>query len=518
MKTTLATCGYAKGIEQGRQRADRSAIIRWLLSAGIMVSLTTGARAGVILTTLYAFTNEINGVYTDTEFPQGELIFGSDGNLYGTTSGGGQFDGFGPDPNSGAGSYGSVFRISTTGEWTNLFDFISNAVQQGLYSDIAPDGAVPSGGLVSGNDGYFYGTTTFGGTNVFNALYGSGTVFKIGADGVLVVLHLFTDNDGQGPLGGLTLGSDGYFYGATYNSTLYNPTLPHWYGTLFKVDTNGVLTTLHLFTNGIDGALPLARPVQGADASFYGTASAGGANGLGTLYKITGDGTFSVLHAFNGATDGANPAASLIQSSDGIFYGTTRAGGANNWGTVFKFNTNGSLTSLHSFSNANGDCLPCAPLIQGSDGYLYGTTCGYFPSPGELAGSLFQISTNGVYTNLYSFTGRDDGWQPAGGLIQGPDGSFYGTTQFSGQFNAGTVFRLTIVPTLKAAIQVGTTFNLTWNAEEGGRYQLQYISDLSSSNWVNMGGPLTATSSTIGTTDTITNGPQRFYRLMPVLN
>jgi hypothetical protein len=128
---------------------------------------------------------------------------------------------------------------------------------------------------------------------------------------------------------------------------------------------------------------------------------------------------------------------------------------------------------------------------------------------------VFKISTNGALTTLYSFTGLDDGGAP-NGLIQGSDGSFYGTTANTGAGGAGAgiVFRLTIVPEFEAAIVTSNKLNLTWSTEVGGRYQLQYNSELTSSNWINLNSPVTATGATLSTTDSITNAPQRFYRLV----
>ena len=129
-------------------------------------------------------------------------------------------------------------------------------------------------------------------------------------------------------------------------------------------------------------------------------------------------------------------------------------------------------------------------------------------------GTVFEISTNGALTTLYSFTGGNDGGSPYGDLVQGSDGNFYGTTEYGGQGGAGTIFRLTIVPEFQAVTLNNGTLSLTWSTERGGMYQLQSNSDLSSTNWINLGSPITATGATLSTTDIITNGPERFYRLV----
>jgi uncharacterized repeat protein (TIGR03803 family) len=179
---------------------------------------------------------------------------------------------------------------------------------------------------------------------------------------------------------------------------------------------------------------------------------------------------------------------------------------------------------LYSFGT-DADTTPYAGLVQGSDGYLYGTT--YYGGGGIYDGTVFKINTNCVLTTLYSFgtilrngyaAGENayaalDGASPYAGLVQGSDGSFYGTTSAGGPGGAGTVFRLTIVPESQAVTLTNGTLSLTWSTEAGGMYQLQYNSDLSSSNWSNLGSAVTATGATLSTTDSLTNGPQRFYRL-----
>jgi len=168
---------------------------------------------------------------------------------------------------------------------------------------------------------------------------------------------------------------------------------------------------------------------------------------------------------------------------------------------------------LYVFSDGNDGGAPNG-LVQGSDGFLYGTTQ---VAGGDGNGTVFQISTNGALTSLYSFTGGSDGEFPQAALVQGRDGSFYGTTSgffvYRGTYGFGTVFRLTIVPEFQSVTLTNSTLNLTWSTEAGGMYQLQYTSDLSSSNWSNLGSAVTATGATLSTTDSLTNGPQRFYRL-----
>ena len=164
--------------------------------------------------------------------------------------------------------------------------------------------------------------------------------------------------------------------------------------------------------------------------------------------------SYQILHTFTINTgDGAQPFAGLIQGSDGNFYGTTGNGGTNNVGTVFRMDTSGHVTVLHSFVTTDG-MFPKASLVQGTDGWLYGTTSdrGTLPTPGGAAGvgTVFKIKTDGTsFTNLHTFGQSDgnsgiDGWGPMAGLVQGSDGDFYGTTSLGGALGGqGTVFKIT---------------------------------------------------------------------------
>ncbi len=409
----------------------------------------------------------------DGGWPEAGLVQGSDGNLYGTTWLGGT-----------NGGYGTVFHMSTDGALTILHSFNGT------------DGAEPESALVWGRDGYLYGTTSSGGTS-----RGYGSVFKISTNGALRSLYSFIGDD-SGPTAtdgvtpnGLAQGSDGNFYGTTQSSATYDG---HNDGTVFEINTNGSLASLYSFgsvfwgtsSSPLDGSNPIGGLVQGSDGSFYGTTSRGGTNGAGTVFKISTNGALTRLYSFGATNDGLRPTAGLVQGSDGYFYGTTRD-------TVFKFSTNGALTTLSTNVGSS------AALVQGSDGYFYGTT----------GGTVFRINTNGAPTTLYVFAGGDDGSAP-NGLIQASDGSFYGTTSSGGAGGFGTVYRLTIVPEFQAVTLTSTTLSLTWSTEAGATYQLQCNSDLSLSNWINVGPALTATGATLSTTDSLTNGPLRFYRLV----
>ncbi len=358
------------------------------------------------LTSLYSFTGGADG-----GLPIAGLVQGNDGNLYGTTSGSG----------SGPSAYGTVFRISPSGSFSNLWSFTNGA-----------DGSIPFAGLVQGSDGNFYGTTLGSGSGP--SAYG--TVFRISPSGSFSNLWSFTNGaDGSIPFAGLVQGSDGNFYGTTLGSG----SGPSAYGTVFRISPSGSFSNLWSFTNGADGANPNAGLVQGSDGNFYGTAFLGGANGNGTVFRISPSGSLTNLWEFTGGSDGAYPEAALVQGSDGNFYGTTEDGGASGNGTVFQISPTGSLTTLWSFANGADGANPYAGLLQGSDGNFYGTTSAGGTND---AGTVFQINTAGVLRTLYSFSGGADGDSPLAGLIQGSDGSFYSTTYEGGSYGYGTVFKL----------------------------------------------------------------------------
>jgi uncharacterized repeat protein (TIGR03803 family) len=374
---------------------------------------------------------------------------------------------------------------------TSATDWVTTAIA--VFEHLAPaqgfatlhafdntHGANPYAGLVQGTDGNLYGTTTNGGAN------GYGTVFRIppaaaqptaqgGPNAVgtvpiitqgepFAMLHSFCSQsdcpDGANPYAGLVQDTNGNFYGITYYGGANRE------GTVFKITPSGTLTTLYSFCSQsecTDGDQPHAGLVQGTDGNLYGTTYYGGANGQGTVFKITPSGTLTTLYSFcsqSGCTDGDDPYAGLVQAADGNFYGTTVSGGANNDGTVFKITPSGTLTTLYSFCSQSG-CTdgdqPYAGLVQGTDGNLYGTT--YYGGAGayesecpdsEGCGTVFKITPGEPPTTLYSFcsqSGCTDGAGPYAGLVQATDGNLYGTTYYGGASDAcdggcGTVFKI----------------------------------------------------------------------------
>jgi uncharacterized repeat protein (TIGR03803 family) len=201
--------------------------------------------------------------------------------------------------------------------------------------------------------------------------------------------------------------------------------------------TAQTLTTLYSFDGGQNGATPYAGLIQGSDGFFYGTTSSRGANNYGTVFRIDANGNFTNLHSFANGSDGAVPYAGLVEGADGYFYGTTASGGASNYGTVFRISASVGLTNLHSFAGGDG-VWPYAALSLGDDGNFYGATV---YGGANNTGTVFQIGTNGSFATVHDFS-VSDGVRPYAGLARGDDGDFYGTTVSGGANNAGTVFRV----------------------------------------------------------------------------
>jgi uncharacterized repeat protein (TIGR03803 family) len=356
----------------------------------------------------HTFTGE-NGA-----LPTAALIQDSAGNLYGTTSSGGD---------SGL---GVVFELDTANSETVLHTFTG------------PDGAVPHGGLVLDGFGNLYGTTSSGGAS------GLGTVFKIDTSGTETVLHSFAGSpDGAHPYAGLVMDNSGNLYGTTENGGASGR------GTVFKADNTGTETVLHSFAGGSsDGADPTARVILDANGNLYGTTFRGGSSGRGTVFELDTTNTETVLYNFTGGADGGNPFGGLTLGQDGTLYGTTENGGrkaASQYGCCkgVLFSVSGTFGSssekvLYTFTGRRDGGTPAADLVL-YNGALYGTTLS--GGPGH-RGTAFSVTiANGQEQVLHGFTGKSDGATPQAGLLINAAGVIYGTAEKGGRFKQGTVFQ-----------------------------------------------------------------------------
>ena len=379
------------------------------------------------------------------------LAVGADGRLYGTSQ------------NGGPSGVGNLFRVSTSGAFEVIasFDGGNGAHPQGALA-LLPDGhmwgAAPEGGagsagtifridtsgsltsaydflreegagsdshLVQIPDGSFVGTTSTGGR------YGKGFVFRIDAAGAFGILHAFSGADGATPRSGLLLASDGILYGTTYEGGGFG------LGTIYSIDRSGGFVSLFSFSGG-NGLHPVARLAEANDGNLYGVTQGGGLTGDGTAFRLVLPSSLTTLHSFSmAAGDGYAPVAPLVQASDGYLYGAVEYGGNFGiYGTLFRLTLPGSFEKIHDF-NLDTGAFPRDGMIQAADGMLYGTTY----SGDELSGTLYRVDPAGGFANVHSF-GDGPGYYPMAGLVEATDGKLYGTTYYGGWTDRGTLYSI----------------------------------------------------------------------------
>jgi uncharacterized repeat protein (TIGR03803 family) len=354
--------------------------------------------------------------------PNSTLVRDQEGNLYGTAYYGGNVSGI------CGGSCGTIFRIDKHGKQTALHKFSG------------PDGNYAPARLLRDGRGNLFGTTVQGGA------FGFGTVFMLDALGNEKLLYSFKGGtDGFQPLGGLVTDGRGHLYGTTASGG--NSSCGNGCGTIFKVDRDGNETVLYRFTGGKDGAFPSGRIVLDGAGNLYGIVQAGESGCTkGCVYKLDPAGELTVLHAFTGSPDGANPVGGLIRDGSGNLYGTTAVGGdspacTSGCGTVFMVDAAGNETVLHAFNDSDGS-IPYATVIRDKAGNLYGTTLSgggisCKPSATE-CGVVFRLDASGNETVLHRFHGSD-GFYPMAGLILTAAGDLFGVTEFGGNAGGGGV-------------------------------------------------------------------------------
>ena len=346
--------------------------------------------------------------------PHAGLCEGLDGALYGMTSAGGRRDA------------GILFRLNKDGSGFTVLHH---------FGAFAGDGRQPRTSLIEGNDGNLYGVTTSGGrTN-------AGTVFRIAKDGSAhQVLHSFTlaPTDGASPTVGLLEASDGRLYGAC---GIVGAGLV---GTIFGMDKDGSnFAVIRQFWGpnvpyGFRGAL-----VEGTNGMLYGATLYGGDYGLGAVFHMNKDGSdYSIVRHFGAYfADGVYPSSGVLLASDGLLYGQTLRGGPVDGGITYVVGHDGAYSgAVHSFTSASGK-NPESALIEGRDGYLYGTTDRGGTNDSGVVFKMKKDTTG--YTVLHRFNYRTgDGVRASGGVILASDGLLYGTTSEGGRANKGTIYRM----------------------------------------------------------------------------
>jgi len=347
---------------------------------------------------------------SDGVLPETGLILDSAGNLYGTTAVGGSH------------GDGIVFKLDRSGKETILHDFRHGR----------DDGDWPVG-LLRDAAGNFYGATYQGGA------YFSGTVFKLDANGVEIVLHSLGGR-GDHPLAGVVRDAAGNLYGTA--SLGGNPACNGGCGIVFKVNTSGKELLLHGFTGSPDGRFPAADLIRDKAGNLYGTTLEGG-GGAGIVFKLGPKGFETVLYHFTVLANGEGPSGGLVRDASGNFYGVTAVGGdpTCSCGVVYKLDKSGTLTVLYRFKGGSDGYRPIGTLVRDPAGNLYGATAG---GGSTNNGTVFKLDTNGVETILHSFAGfPSDGSGPLAGLARDSAGNLYGTTYQGGTNNGGTAFKLT---------------------------------------------------------------------------
>jgi uncharacterized repeat protein (TIGR03803 family) len=435
-------------------------------NAGTLFSLS---QDGTVYNALTNFSTN-----TGVNWPQGRLLEGGDGALYGTSFGG------------GTNGLGAVFKINKDGSGLTVLHSFTNGLT---------DGAGPQSGLALATNGTLYGTTFNGGVNNYGVLY------SLGQDGSnFSVLWQFLPGGGDGTYPNYTApATNNVIYGTTEAGGAYD------LGTVFKYDQNSsAYAVLHSFSGGTDDGQYPAAVLRASDGRLYGTTSQGGLTNMGVIYSLDTNGNnYAVLHNLGGTNVlGSRDVADLIESrdgylygvtyndgrggpyyynggtiykidkggtnfqvvvlfmtnsvlasnlysglllgSDGLIYGTAEYGGTGRYGVVYRVNPNGTgYTNLYNFTEPPGgvDGNLHSALAEGSDGTLYGVING-----GSITtnGLFYKLNKDGSgYTNLYLFTGvNNDGSNPWGRPVQGADSAFYGITQYGGLNGLATLYRI----------------------------------------------------------------------------
>jgi uncharacterized repeat protein (TIGR03803 family) len=434
---------------------------------GTVFAMTTAG----MLSSLYSFAGAGEGAN-----PAAGLVQGADGSFYGTTT------------NGGSSNYGTVFRITASGTFSNLHSF------SGV------DGKFPAGALVQGCDGSFYGVTAQGGAN------DRGAVYRITPGGACKTVYSFIGSsaDGYSPIGALALGSDCNLYGVNQYYPIGSSVA---YGTVFKLTPAGVLTKLHIFADfGItDGAYPLAGLMQSSDGNLYGTTSytntrtPPGFSGYGMAFRVSPDGsTFTPLTYFDGCNRGAYPAAPLVEDTTGNLYGTTSSGGP-------------CQTSQGTFFSLGVGCAAQITAQPVSQAVVAGTSVFLNVAVSGARPFSYQWKRNG--TDLSGATNRT---LVLTNVSLADAGTYFVSLSNSLNSVTSATARLTVVypPVFLSALRTNCSLALTYSTIPGQRYRLQGNTNLAGTNWIGIGASVLPTSNSVTAFDNPCTNAQRFYRIL----
>jgi uncharacterized repeat protein (TIGR03803 family) len=395
-------------------RSDPRAIPTKILVAFLLLLVLSATPQAQVFKVVHSFTGGAAGAD-----PLNGFVSDAAGNLYGTASAGGAYNN------------GVVYEVNAKGKEIVLHKFRGGA-----------DGSSPQGFLLRDAAGNLYGTTASGG------IFGAGTVFEITPEIVETVLYSFTGHpDGANPLAGLTMDGAGNLYGTTATGGTSGN------GTVFKLSPpvkQGAKWTervLYSFGNGTDGATPVGGVTLDASGNLYGTTSAAGAYGFGTVFQLTPgtSWTENTLHDFQNASDGGIPYAGLIADPSGNFYGATTEGGINGGGTIYELTPSNGAWNFNVIYGLPGWGIAGSfrnVVLDPTSGNLYGTT----HCDGEYnSGTVYALTPSGgnwSYSLLYTFRGGSDGLYSFSNLVLN-QGKLYGTTKYGGTRNSGVVFAVT---------------------------------------------------------------------------
>ncbi len=390
-----------------RQRLLKSLTARACVISALMVVMGSAEVVTAQSSHGYIVLHRFHG--SDGASPLAPLAIDSEGNLYGSTTSGGNLNCNAPN------GCGVVFRLGMSNGFSLLHEFAGS-----------PDGANPAAGVIE-SGGTLYGTTQSGGSGCQPG--GCGTVYQVGAGGPARVLYSFAGgpSDGASPTDSLYRDAAGNLYGTTANGGIQSV-----FGTAFEVMPTGAESILHYFTQSPDGAFPGAGFITDAAGNLYSTTALGGSQnsncvgvGCGTVFELTPNGSGgwneSVVYAFQGGADGLQPAGNLVKDASGNFYGVTVGGGnpscgSFGCGTVFKLtrtSTGWTESVLYSFTGGNDGANPRSVVMDSAGNLYVGTT-----SSGQYShGTLFALSPSGQSTVLHQFTGKDDGATPQVGMV-----------------------------------------------------------------------------------------------------